>query len=707
MQYRVRTQGACTSYGRVKFASSLPVVSVAFFVACGGGTFTPGPDADAAAAADGGLVPTGPATALFAENAGASSETFFDAPYPSNLRLGAAGTPDVEHWPTAGKVVLANVLRGASERPGFPVVPVGYFRFDSLLPARDPGVVESRGFDGAFALVDVDPASPERGRTFPVVATTPPTDAFTPSNLFAVAARPGVVLHPKRTYAFVVFRKMGRESTTPIDLFPSATLAALAKGETPARADGAALAASYAPLWATLDQQKVQKDQIVAATVFTTGDAVEQTAQITDAILAKHAVTVDGLALEPDPTAQFTSFCHYTATVTMPQFQAGRPIFNSEGMFVPGADGTPEKQRDDVVNFSLSIPKRAMPEAGYPLVIYFHGSGGVAREFIDGAEKNEPGQLHTWPAFVLSDKGFAVAGTSLPIAPDRANKAQAFDYLNLNNPGAMLGTFRQGVAEQRLLLRALETVRLPKTLIDQCVGASLPVGATEAKFDLTRLAAQGQSMGGMYTNLTGAVEPKIKAAVPTGAGGYWMYFILETGTVGGRGLLKFLLGTQAEFSFMSPVLHLMETAFEPIDPMVSMPRLARWPLKDHPVRPIYEPVGLDDSYFPPVVYDAMVLAYGHPRAGAEVWSSMHDAQNLMGLGTVLNYPVTQNLTSETGVPYTGVVVQYKAEGDYDSHGIFRRLEQVRHQYGCFHETFQKTGIGVVPAPGLETDPCAP
>ena len=269
----------------MKFAIPLSLVGVASFLACGGGTYTPGPGE-----LDAGL---GPATALFAQNAGAAPETYFDAPYPSDLRLTPAGRPDVTHWPTAGKVVLTNVLRGASERPGFPVVPVGYFRFDSELPSRDPGAIESRGLDGAFALVDVDPASPERGRTFPVVATTPPADVFTPTHLLAVAARPGVVLHPKRTYAFVVFATLGREAATPIDLFASADLTALANGETPARADGPALAANYAPLWATLDARNVARDRVVAASVFTTGDVVEQTAQITDSVVARHAVTID------------------------------------------------------------------------------------------------------------------------------------------------------------------------------------------------------------------------------------------------------------------------------------------------------------------------------------------------------------------------------------------------------------------------------
>ena len=668
------------------------IATVSFSLGCTGDD-----DIDEPAAA------SGPATALFAENAAASSSTFFDAPYPSDLRLTPQGTPDVTRWPTQGKGVLAAVLQGAGSRPGFPVVPVGYFRFDADPPARDSTQIEGRGLAGAFALVDVDASSPERGRTFPVVGTRPAVDAYTPEHLFAVAARPGVVLHPKRRYAFVIFRALGDEAGA--ELLPSAVITALAHGQAPERSDGSALLATYAPLWETLREKNVNLDSVVAATVFTTGDAVEQTAQITDAIAKKHAVEIAGLALEPDPQNRFPAFCHYTGTVKMPQFQVGRPIFNENGLFVDGPDGVPAMQREENVAFSITIPKRPMPAAGYPLVLYFHGSGGVARELVDGAEKNETGQLQTWPGKILADKGFAVAGTSLPIAPDRVKGAQSFDYLNLNNPGAMLGTFRQGVTEQRLLVSALEKLRLPKALIDQCTGAALPAAVTEAKLDLTRLAAQGQSMGGMYTNLTGAVEPRIQAAVPTGAGGYWMYFILETTTVGGRGLLKLLLGTQAEFTFLSPVLHLMETALEPVDPMVSMPRLARLPLAGHPTRPIYEPVGLDDSYFPPRIYDAMVLAYGHPRAGAEVWPSMREAQTLLGLDAVASYPVKQNLSSELGVPYTGVVVQYRAEGAYDSHGIFRRLEAVRHQYGCFHATFQKNGIAVVPPPGAESDPC--
>jgi hypothetical protein len=56
-----------------------------------------------------------------------------------------------------------------------------------------------------------------------------------------------------------------------------------------------------------------------------------------------------------------------------------------------------------------------------------------------------------------------------------------------------------------------------------------------------------------------------------------------------------------------------------------MPRLGARPLAGHPVRPVYEPVGKGDSYFPIVLYDAIALAYGHQQAGDIVWPSMQEA----------------------------------------------------------------------------------
>jgi hypothetical protein len=209
----------------------------------------------------------------------------------------------------------------------------------------------------------------------------------------------------------------------------------------------------------------------------------------------------------------------------------------------------------------------------------------------------------------------------------------------------------------------------------------------------------------MYTNLVSASERRIKLSVPTGAGGFWVYFILKTSTVpGAAGLVALLLGTTEKLSFLHPALQIAETALEPIDPMVSAARVAHRPLAGHPARSVYEPVGLDDSYFPTVIYDAMDLAYANPRVGDEVWPTMHDAQKLEGIDATLTYPVKGNLRSVDGQTYTGAIVQYAPNG-YDGHAIYRKHEAVIYQYSCFHASYLKTGTAVVPAAAPLGTPC--
>jgi len=376
-----------------------------------------------------------------------------------------------------------------------------------------------------------------------------------------------------------------------------------------------------------------------------------------------------------------------------------------------GDDGLPKKQRDEEAPIAIAIPKGPMPVGGYPLMVYFHGSGGRSVQFIDRGKIFTPDgdpEKGKGPAHILADFGIASAGSALPVNPERLPGALETEYLNINNLAAMRDTFRQGVIEQRLYIEALRNLQIDPALLAACTGPTLPAGETKFHFSDKDLLAQGQSMGGMYTNMIGAVEPRIRAVVPTGAGGFWTYFILKTSLIPGleSKVQVILLQTQAELTFMHPAIHLAETALEPADPMIYMPRLARRPLEGHPVRPIYEPVSKGDSYFPTVLYDAMVLAYGHNEAGDIVWPEMQEALKLDGLDGILEYPIWNNRKSETdGTPYTGVVVQYEGDGIYDPHSIYGQLDEVKYQYGCFFSTFLQTGTAKVLAPKPLGSPC--
>lgn len=618
--------------------------------------------------------------------------TFFDYPWPSDLRMRSDGSPDTEGWPVvSGNERIAAFKTAARGKHGIPVVPVGYFRFNAALKARDVPEVLAASKDSGLLLVELEPTP----RLLPLVVSTPKPDPYTPENLLAVAPRPGVVLVPGRKHAYVVLRALGDAAGARLGISP-------ALGEPLSTK----LKDHFAPLFPALEMLAVKREDIAAATVFTPGDEVKALFELSEKVRAAHKPDVELLGVELDARFDTAPFCHLRGRIQFPQFQKGTPTFGTEGLFDAAAgDGLPPKQRDEVAPVSFSIPRREMPAAGYPLVLYFHGSGGFARQFIDG-EESDP-DVSEWAGTQLGARGFAVAGQAMPVSPDRVPGAQDIAYLNLANPVALRDTFRQGVLESRMFLDAIERLRIPAATLAACTGATLPAGATEYRFDLSRLSAQGQSMGGMYTNLVGAVEPRIKAAVPTGAGGYWTYFALITPQIPlPEDILGTLLDTSVKpLTFMHPGFALIQLVWEPVDPMLSTPRLSRRPLSGHPVRPVYEPVSEADSYFPTAIYDAMVLAYGNPLAGEEVWVGARAGLSSVGLPTSATYPVKQNLMSDDGTPYTGVAVQHSNDGGFDGHGIYRRVPSVMWQYGCFHETFRDTGVAVVPPPSPTSGAC--
>ncbi|UJR86315.1 hypothetical protein [Sandaracinus amylolyticus] len=617
---------------------------------------------------------------------------FFAFPFPSDLRLEEDGTPDLAGYPNPrGSDLLNDLLPLADERRGWPVVPAMYVRFSAPLGARSADDVIAAERDAPILLVDVDPDSSARGALVPVVAATMPEDGSTGAHLLAVSPRPGFVLAPDRTYALVVMRALGDALGRPLGV-PDA-LATLARGETPDAPWGARAAEVYAPLFETLAMMNVDVGEVAAATVLTTGDVVADLHAMSERVLAAHDVTIESLALEHT----WDRYCELRGTISMPQMQRGTPPFATEGTFELDAAGTPIEQRRETVPVVITIPRGEMPASGWPLMVYFHGSGGVASQVVDRGPRVEGGEpaAGEGPAHVIAAHGFAAVGAALPLSPDRVPGAGDTAYLNLENLGAFRDTFRQGALESRLLVEAMTRTTIAPEVIASCGSAG------EHRFDGDAFVALGQSMGGMYTNIVGAIEPRFRALVPTGAGGYWSYFILETSLVpGAAGLLGALLGANGRtLTHLHPALFLLELAWEPAEPLVYMPRLSRRPLEGVASRPVYEPVGEGDSYFPTRVYDAVALAYGHEQAGDVVWSSMQDALALDGREGVLGYPVHANRTSERGDAYTGVVVQYAGDGFSDPHDIFVQLEAVRHQYGCFLRSVIEGRGGVVVAPG--------
>jgi len=626
---------------------------------------------------------------------------FYDFPFPSDLRLTANGSPDLTGVPHPSTVAFwDDWVNLGMDRRGFATLPVAYFRFTADISPQDPSAIVPVDKASPILLIDIDPTSPERGRVIPTVAATAEIDDYIPEHTLEVAPRPGFVLHENRQYAFVILT-----SLTDINgktLAPSSALADLRAGKTISGPRGANAQKTYAPLWETLTQMGLDAAEVASATVFTTGDVVADNYAISEKVRSAHKITIENLKIDPDDGLNHDRYCELVATVKYPQFQKGTPPFDEQGLFEFDAMGQPIKQREESAPITIVIPKQMMPQGGYPLMMYFHGSGGVSGAVVDRGTWKADTMENTkgeGPGFVLAPFNIASVGSALPVNPERLPGATEQEYLNLKNVVAMRDTFRQGVIEQRLLLDALLDLKIDPAVLSTCMGPSLPAGETAYRFAADKVVAQGQSMGGMYTNMIGAVEPRIRAAVPTGAGGFWTYYVLQTTVIdNAQGLLGVILNTRTKLTFMHPALSILEMGLEPSDPFVYMPRLAKRPLPNAPVRPIYEPVGKGDSYFSTDLYNAVALSYGHQQAGTEVWPEMQQVLKLDELDGILPYPVKNNRTAADGSNYTGVVVQYEGDGIYDPHAIYSQLDEVKYQYGCFFSTFLETGVATVPAP---------
>jgi hypothetical protein len=679
-----------------RFALGLFVVVPTFLAGCGD---------DAASTPALNAVP-GAAVLMDLEAARAAPETFYDYPLPSDLRVDDQGRPSLEHFPKSPLATGVAPLLAAADRArvGWSVLNAGYFRFDAEVAPSDATVPVPAARDATVWLIDVDPGSPERGAQLPVHVGTLAVDDYAPERLLGVVPAPGVTMHPARRYAYVVKRSYGDAQGAPLGV--PLGLVELRRG----RSTDPAATASFALLWETLDAIGVARDEVAAATVFITDDVVRETHALGQVVLADHDLRIEGIAIDADDGAAHERYCELHGFASVPQFQQGVPPFDTEGRFVFDAQGKLVEQRRDRVPVTITLPKGTMPAAGWPLVTYGHGSGGLSTQVVDRGPITVAGGQPAkglGPAHVLAARGFATFAAAHPLNPERLPGAEPRAYLNFDNLGCYGDNFRQGHLEERLFIEALGALEIDPSSLAACTGVSLPAGATQHRFDTREIFAMGQSMGAQYVTLLGATEPLVRSVIPTGSGGHWTSLVTEGTAVGGSGTIGLLLATREKLTLVHPALMLMQLAWEAAEPVAYAPHIARRPLEGQPSRDIYTPVGFEDTDFAEETFDALAIAYGTQQLGDQIWPTMQPTLALVGREGLASYPLKENRSSESGAPFTAGVVQFRGDGISNPHTIFTQLEAVMYQYGCFFTTRRDSGRAMLLAPGPVDRPCTP
>lgn len=645
----------------------------------------------------------------------ASTSDFYAAPFPSEHRRRSDGTIDVGAFPNANGIGLVDqiVQIVGADADGFGTTSGVYFSLTGALdPASLPDVRGSLGADATVFLVSVDDAAPDVGTRYPLkVGFELDGGPFGAPNLLTALPYQGVPLRPETLYAAVVRRSARDAKGAQLGAAPELTR--LMQGTVP---DGmsAEAATRYRTALAWLGAHGTPVSDIAGLSVFRTGNPTGTFEKVKDALMARPLPVPE----KPfAPAEVFDDFCVFHTTIKIPTYQSGVPPYDTEGGGWAFDDkGEPVVQAEEEANFVVTLPRSAMPEAGFPVVVFSRTGAGGDRPLVDrgvratnGGEAIEPG---TGPAREFAKVGFAGSSIDGPHGGLRnvSGKDEQFLIFNVFNPLALRDNIRQSAIEIALQAHILESVSIDASA---CPGLTTPGGAP-AKLDVETMAAFGHSMGASIVPLAVAFEPRLRAAILSGAGSSYIDNILfKQKPIQTKGFAELLLQYTGnrELTELDPVMSMLQWAAEPADTQAYGRLILREPPggAEHHVMMVE---GVIDHYIMPPIANTTVLSIGLDLSGAELDDTTPELSEFASLTSVIDlggrevieFPAQGNFKRANGGASTAVVVQHPEDGIEDGHEAAFQTEPPKHQYRCFLKSFAQ-GVPRVPAGAGADVPC--
>jgi hypothetical protein len=599
--------------------------------------------------------------------AGADEGDFFRLPFPTDVRK-SKNTLDLSGFPTPGSALLGvdpvqlYVDAITANDSGWGAYPTVIFRFS--------GSFDFNTLDVA-SLQFVDITDPAKGRN--VGWRRFYTDARTNyicENFVAVQPPVGSPLEPGHTYAVYILGDaggktlVGRHDQKPV--VASDNMAAVLKAAAPTDAKLKAAHAAFAPLRAYLTVKNEPVANVLTASVFTVGDLQAPMAAVADAVAAGKAPTASkwvkcgGKAVSPCPQADEDRACgadadgydEYQALLSIPVFQQGT------APYLTAADGggiDVKKPHDEEVCMSITVPEGAAPAAGWPAVVFAHGTGGNYRNHV---------RPEVAGVLAAATPQFAVIGIDqVEHGPRRGDSMQSPDnlFFNFMNPDVARGNPLQGAADQ------LSVARFAKALN---IDAATSTGSA-IKLDGTKLFFFGHSQGSTEGSLMLPFGDDFKAAVLSGNGAS-LKDALRTKTKPQNiaGALPLVLQDPAMadanlgpgVTQYHPVLSLLQQWIDPADPLNFAAAVGK-PLTGHTAKHLFQTFGIEDSYSPPVTLATYALAGGLTQVTPD-----KSAKPVWNDDDVLPAPVAVGYKAPTG-GFTLGMREYGAPKTSDGHFV--------------------------------------
>lgn len=570
---------------------------------------------------------------------------FFSFPWPCDTRVTADGAPDVASFPNHGNGSLVDDYKQAvlDLVVGFGTNQHVHVRFDGPLDeAAFPTEQQTYRGEGPVLLLDIDPESPEYGRTNPVQlhwdeAGTTYVEPFTLTAFPSV----GFPLRSSTTYGFVVLDTLRDPDGARLIVHPDVQAALAGEGD-------AAVAGAFALLGPALDDAGIDRASVAVATVFTTQDATAELHALRDwvanpAHLPAPEVESLGHSEEHDHYGVMTV---YEGTYTTPVFQRGDPPYATEGGGFVFEGGEPVIQRTETVRFSLTVPSQQPPAAGHPVVIALPGTGGTIFDHFIPMGINAQGQL-------LSEWNVATFSFEPPLHGGRGEPWGAQPDLhtyNVFNPESFRSNFRQEAVDASVAIRFLRQSLGP--YLQQHEGRSL---------DTTRLGFFGHSQGAHIGTLLAAVEPELDPVYVNGMGGVIAYtFIERKDMLDIEQAVRLAIGEDDEMTVFHPVIGLAQLLADIADPI----NYARqWFLEAAPGEgtSVMQSNGYLDTATPWITANGLAVAGGNPLIEPVEWD--FPEMDWIGRDPVA-LPFSGNLEAADGEAVTGGVITRAALGHH-------------------------------------------
>lgn len=596
----------------------------------------------------------------------AVKEDFYRLPYPNDALRDTNGRIDFSRHPKDpspmfGFDLLGRYLDALSTEP-FGNAPTMIQRFDGPIDFQS---VVLNGANSNVRLVSL--AAGQGGPLGLSLLSSQAGNKYLCPNWLAVRPYDGDSL-AEGTYALVVLK--GLKGVGGGDLAASPDFTAMLSSTSPTDARQALAWPGYAPLRAWVTAQSINSAEVLSAAVFTVGNPrrlVEKVAATVDALPAPTAATwVKCGSGTPSPCSDVTGeracgtstqFEEWHTTLELPIFQQGTAPYltPTQGGAIDGSAAMLTAVRKEKVCATLTIPKGTAPTAGWPLVLYAHGTGGNFRSHA--ADGSGAAATNITLSGVTGPVQAAMLGfDQVGHGPRRGTAGQLTPpeniVFNFANPAAARGNFAQAAAD---LVGVTQYVKS----LSSSAPAELPA------LDVSRLAFWGHSQGATEGALFLAVDRNVDGALMSGASSTLVNSLTSKKMpIDIAGGLWAALGesTPTQVGIFHPVLGLLQSWTDVVDPLHFAGRNVRVPAAGATpafARSVFQVWGKDDLFTPRAVQTSYARAAQLGFVGPQVDT----------FDGMMSTSLSGNVTMPRAV--TAAMRQYVPDG-YDGHFVVFR-----------------------------------